>query len=45
MHPGIGTADDGADGDGDDVHQLVASGTFHPGVVQVSEMIQDRYVM
>ena len=23
---------------GDDVHQLVASGAFYPGVVQVSEM-------
>ena len=45
MHPGIGPADGGADGDGDDVHQFVAPGAFHPGVVQVSEMIQDRYVM
>ena len=45
MHPGIGSADDGANSDGDDVHQFVASGAFHPGVVQISEMIQDRYMM
>ena len=45
MDPGIGSADGGADGDGYNIHQLVASGPFHPGVVQISEMIQYRYMM
>ena len=41
MDPGIGAADGGADGDGDNIHQLVASGAFHPWVVQVGEMIEN----
>ena len=42
VDPGIGAADGGADGNGNDVHQLMACvGTFHPWVVQVSEMIEN----
>ena len=41
MDPGIGSADGGADGDRQDVHQFVASGTFYSRIVQLSEMIQN----
>ena len=41
VDPGIGAADGGTNGNGNDVHQLMASGAFHPWVVQVSEMIEN----
>lgn len=41
MHPRIGAADGGASGDGNDVHQFMASGAFHQWVVQPSIMIQN----
>jgi hypothetical protein len=37
--PGVGPGDDGADGDGDDVEQLVQPGAVDAGVGQVGEMV------
>ena len=41
MNPGISPTDGGADGDGQDVHQFVVSGAFYPGIVQLSEVVQN----
>ena len=39
VDPGTAAADGGTDGDGRNVRQLVASGAFHPGIVQLSKVI------
>ena len=41
VNPGIGAADGGANGDGQDVHQFMMPGALHPWVIQVSEMIEN----
>ena len=41
VNPGISPTDGGANGDGQDVHQVVMPGALHSWVVQVSEMIEN----
>ena len=42
LHPVIGAAEDGADGDEDDLVEPVDSALFAAGVGEVGEMIEDR---
>ena len=41
MDPGIGSADGGADGDGQNVHQFMPSGAFNPGILQLGKVIEN----
>ena len=42
IDPGVGPANDGTDGEGDDVEQVVQAGTLQAGVGQSPEMGQQR---
>ena len=42
VDPRVGTADDGADGYGDDVQQLVPLAPVNPGILQSSKTLHDR---
>ena len=43
VHPGIGPTDGGANGDGDDVQQLVPLAALYPGVLQTSKAFHNLW--
>jgi len=43
--PGVGPGDDGADGDGHDVNQLVELRAIDPGVGQASEVVSEGQIL